>query len=222
MFVEMIDLLRCPHPHADSWLVAAAARTVGRHVMDGTLGCPVCEAEYPIHDGIADFGPAPDAGVPGDEPGGSDAERAMRLAALFGLTGPGGTVALGGRSGGDQGVVAALLAELGGVRVLTLDAPAAPLTVDQLSGLRGGGGLPLAIGSLRAAALDARTADAPRLTAAVQALAPRGRLLAPASAPLPAGVTEIARDDLQWLAERDPSPVESRPVALQRRRGGAS
>ena len=45
MFVEIIDLLRCPNAHAESWLVAAAARTVGRHIVEGTLGCPVCEAE---------------------------------------------------------------------------------------------------------------------------------------------------------------------------------
>jgi len=221
MFVEMIDLLRCPNAHADSWLVASAARTVGRHIVDGTLGCPVCEAEYAIRDGVADFGVASDAGVRGTEPGGDDEARAIRLAALLGLATPGGTVALGGVAGGAQGVVAALLAEMAGVRVLTLDAPGAPPLADQLSALRGGGGVPLAAASLRAVALDARTADARRLDAAVRALVPRGRLVAPAAASVPAGVTELVRDEHQWVAEREASPPSSRPIALERRsRGG--
>ena len=55
MFVEIVDALRCPRSHEESWLVLAARRTEDRHVLEGTLGCPVCRAEYPIHDGIADF-----------------------------------------------------------------------------------------------------------------------------------------------------------------------
>src|SRR6478672_1213012 len=55
MFVEIVDALRCPRPHEESWLVLAARRTEDRHVREGTLGCPVCRAEYAIHDGIADF-----------------------------------------------------------------------------------------------------------------------------------------------------------------------
>ena len=52
MFVELVDLLRCPRPHEDTWLVAAAEAMSGRHIVRGTLGCPVCEAEYPIRDGV--------------------------------------------------------------------------------------------------------------------------------------------------------------------------
>src|SRR3954462_15554710 len=55
MFVEIVDALRCPRAHEESWLVLAAQRTEDRHVLEGTLGCPVCHATYPIHGGIAEF-----------------------------------------------------------------------------------------------------------------------------------------------------------------------
>ena len=38
-------------------------------------------------------------------------------------------------------------------------------------------------------------------------LAPGGRLVAPADAPVPNGVTELARDERQWVAERDAVPA---------------
>ena len=55
MFIELVDALRCPQPHAESWLVVASTRTQARHILEGTLGCPVCRAEYPIVDGVVDF-----------------------------------------------------------------------------------------------------------------------------------------------------------------------
>src|SRR4051812_37019413 len=105
MFVELIDLLRCPRPHEDTWLVAAANETVGRHIVRGTLGCPSCEAEYPVVDAVADFGEAPVAGAASAE---ISADDTMRAAALLGLTTAGATVVLGGA----WQVVAAPLAEL--------------------------------------------------------------------------------------------------------------
>ena len=41
MFIELIDTLRCPTPHDESWLVLAADRMAARHVVEGTVGCPV-------------------------------------------------------------------------------------------------------------------------------------------------------------------------------------
>src|SRR5689334_5423026 len=93
MFVELIDLLRCPRPHEDTWLVASAEETASRHILRGALGCPLCGAEYPVVDGVADFGEAPVAGPAEDH---VDADDTMRAAALLGLTAPGATVVLGG------------------------------------------------------------------------------------------------------------------------------
>src|SRR5690242_21064587 len=88
MFIELVDALRCPVPHEESWLVASATRMEARHIVDGLLGCPVCHAEYPIRNGVADFRreptlpleAAPDPFLRGD------ATTAMRLAAFLGLS----------------------------------------------------------------------------------------------------------------------------------------
>src|SRR4051812_37196810 len=82
MFIELVDALRCPVPHEESWLVAAATRMEARHIVDGTLGCPVCSAEYPIRNGVVDFRRG--GGVVA-APVASSAEQAMRMAALLDL-----------------------------------------------------------------------------------------------------------------------------------------
>src|SRR5688572_33340449 len=56
VFIELIDSLRCPVDHDESWLVASIVERSGRDIVAGTLGCPVCRAEYPIRDSIAVFG----------------------------------------------------------------------------------------------------------------------------------------------------------------------
>jgi uncharacterized protein YbaR (Trm112 family) len=212
MYIDLVDSLRCPRPHPPTWLVAAALETRGRVLVRGTLGCPICEAQFPIVDGVAVFDdePATQAAVPPTddaEPG----ERALRLAALLDLAAPGGIVAVGGAW--DDALDPLL--DLTDVRALVLEPPAGWRPREPLGAVRGGG-VPVAAGALRGVALDAATADAPRLDAAVRVLRPRGRLVAPADAPMPAGVTELARDGRLWVAERAGS-VESEPVALRRR-----
>src|SRR2546423_13307889 len=51
----MIDLLRCVNDHEDTWLVASFTQITNRMVIEGTLGCPICSAEYEITGGVADF-----------------------------------------------------------------------------------------------------------------------------------------------------------------------
>src|SRR5688500_4334998 len=130
MFVELVDLLRCPRAHEDTWLVAAAEATAGRHVVRGTLGCPVCHAEYPIRDAVAWFDGAetpPAETPPADVPrppldDGERAAEAMRRAALLDLSAPGGTVVLGGA----WQLCADAVRALADVRVLLLDPPRVP------------------------------------------------------------------------------------------------
>ena len=55
MFIELIDQLRCINEHPDTWLVASFQTVSNRFVLEGSLGCPSCSAQYPIHEGIADF-----------------------------------------------------------------------------------------------------------------------------------------------------------------------
>ena len=41
----------------------------------------------------------------------------------------------------------------------------------------------------------------------VAALATRGRLVAPATAPVPIAIRELARDATEWVGEREATPV---------------
>ena len=216
MFLELVDSLRCLADHEETWLVASVTGMEGRHIMRGTLGCPVCGAEYPIVDGIARFDQPDSAAteLPADrsrlvEP---EPEDVMRAAALLGLTEGGGVVLLGGR----WSEVASPLLEIVPVHVLLVDPPGPVPLVESISVLRTTGSIPIAAGTLRAAALDASAARPETVTSTVKALRARGRLVMPASAPVPAEVVELARDDADWVGER--TPPASPPVRLTRAR----
>jgi hypothetical protein len=90
VFIELTDLLRCPAPHPESYLVLLPDRMVGRDVIAGRLGCPVCGAEYLIREGRAELGTAPHRGAAASRLDGHG------ILALLGLDGPGGFVALVG------------------------------------------------------------------------------------------------------------------------------
>ena len=209
MFIELVDALRCPRPHEESWLVLAASRLEYRHVRAGTLGCPVCHAEYPIRDGIVDFRLADDdapnqaSSQPDRAPGIAEHVAAETLAAMLNL--------------GDALGFAVLIGEwtrLAEGLLQGLDHPPPLLLVDPiagiemapgLSGVRTGVALPLAAGAARAVAVDG--IDDKRLASAAHATRAGGRLLAPARASVPAGVRELARDDSVWVGEREAPPA---------------
>lgn len=201
MFIEVVDAFRCPRPHELMWLVASADRLLDRDILTGALGCPVCGARYPIVDGVADFrpagarAPAPVApAAPADTP-----ERAIRAAALLGLTEPGGLVVLAGAWADAAHHVAALVE---GVHVLAVDPSGYVASGFGVSVARAPDTLPLRPESVRAIALDHVHAAAPFLESSAAALKPSGRLLVPAGAPIPAGIAERARDAHDWLGEK--------------------
>ncbi|MBA2686383.1 MAG: Trm112 family protein [Gemmatimonadaceae bacterium] len=203
--------------HEDSWLVARVDELVDRHVVSGELGCPVCGTRYPVREGVADFslGATPPSGIEAGESHEARERLAVRAAALLGLTEPGGIVVLAGEW------------SAAAHEILTMTENVQLLALDSALGLRSGGALslaliaellPLAHGSVRGIALDARHAT-PSLTAgAARALIPGGRLLAPVSALLPESLQELARDDEHWLATTISQTTVSAPVAIGTRR----
>jgi uncharacterized protein YbaR (Trm112 family) len=211
MFVEIVDALRCPRAHEESWLVLAAQRTEDRHVLEGTLGCPVCHATYPIHDGIAEFSEqrAHDRSN-GGEP--RTLPPADHLAAMLGLGDPLGFAVLIGAWGTRA---SELLGLLDAPPLLLVEPPAGIAMGHGLSGVRAGAMLPLASGAARAVATDAE--DAERVADAARVTRVGGRLVAPAGARLPEGVRELARDNVVWVGERQ--TMQSAPVTLHVRRG---
>jgi len=212
MFIELVDSLRCVHTHEESWLVLSATRMVARHVLDGTLGCPVCGAEFPVADGIVHLGDAqraPELTSPDDAP-----QQGLRLAALLALDEPQGFALLGGTWGRHA-------SELRGVVPVQLVLLNPPMGVEAGPGvsvlLAPPGLVPLAAASLRGAAIDEATRLA--MPALLRAVRTKGRLLAPVQLPVPAEAEELARDEAQWVAEVRVTTSPLVTLAGARRRG---
>src|SRR5436189_2504105 len=55
MHIELTEMLRCPEPHREEFLVLSTGEMSGRMVRAGIVGCPVCQREYEIVDGIVNF-----------------------------------------------------------------------------------------------------------------------------------------------------------------------
>lgn len=211
MYIELVDSLRCVEAHEDTWLVAAVTRMDGRHIVEGKLGCPICRREYPVRDGIGWF-----TDEPGDRSNNlpvvtstADEEQVARAAALLGVLDAGGILVVGGSWSG----CADALAALGAAHVVVLDAATPNATAQEVSSLVVGDRLPFAAGAVRGVALRDEAASAARLAGAVTALRSKGRLVGPADLPVPEGVTELARDSEDWVAER--LAVASPPVTLR-------
>lgn len=210
MFLELVDSLRCVRPHEDSWLVARADEMEERHIVRGELGCPICAARYPVREGVVDFtaGASHPRAVPAEQ------GLALRAAALLGLTEPGGMVVLAGEW---SACAEELLSLTDDVQLLALDFAAGLESGGALSLARIGDVMPLAAGCARGIALDLEHSTGSQLSGAALALAPGGRLIGPASAPVPPMLQELARDERNWVAAKSASAV-SAPVAIETRR----
>ena len=203
MLLSLVDSLRCPAGHEESSLVLSVEAWSGQRVAEGLLGCPICHARYPIHQGAVDF----TAGGRIVRRGGQDTPvDVMRLAAQLSLTEPGGVILLVGA----YAAVADQLAELAGVTCVLVDAPlsssAGAVNVDVADRL------PLAEGALKGAAVDEPRATDAFLEEVARRVRPLGRLVAPSRSTPPRGCRLIARDARESVVEveRLPSPITLR------------
>lgn len=185
-------------------------------MVEGVLGCPVCQAEREVRRGVLHWSAAPGASA-GAASGsasstassaGTGEDAVTRIGALLGF---GESTAPFVLSGPSAAAAVGLLGLTDAVLVL-LDPPNdSAATVATV--IRGAARVPLAARSVRGVLLDGDWAAADRALAAVDTLADGGRLVAPVSVSLPAGVRELARDDRQWVAERVGGGV---PIPLRR------
>ena len=211
MFIELVESLRCPRPHEFTWLVASTLEMAGRDIRRGLLGCPSCSARYPIRDGVVDFQtrdgttPIPDSTPLADAE--EDAELAMRVAALFDLTTPGGFVVLAGEW---AQAAAALRTVVEGVEILVLNTTVALTSGNGISLARTDGSIPIRPGVARGIALDARHAG--HVAGAARALRQYGRLVAPIAASLPPDLEELARDGRDWVATKRLETTDGVPL----------
>lgn len=207
MFVELIESLRCPRPHAETALVASAAHTEARHIIDGTLGCPHCGAEFPIEGGVARFA-QPTHATPAETP---SADVAMRLAAFLDLTDARGFALLWGRwaAHADQ------IRRIAETALVLVNAPRG-VAADVAGVIETRDALPLAPGSARAATI-AEDMTAAEVASVVRSIRDKGRLVGSATAAVPDGVAELARDEHMWVGEKTAAPGDApRFVKLER------
>ena len=207
MFIPLVDVLRCPNAHEETWLVASIDRADDRDIRAGTLGCPICTAEYPIRDGVVIF----DEAVPPPPYRAPSEEDAVRLAAALDLTDARMTAVLQG----DWGAHAPIIVGMSPVQLILVNPPDGIASGDGVSIVRAVSAS-LARGSVDAAAFDGSASPA-MIASLVASVRLGGRLVAPASIAMPDGATELVRDDDIWVAHVE-GGATSAPISLARRR----
>lgn len=182
-------------------------RLEGGRVLEGDLGCPICEARFPIHGGAACLAtPASPAGA-GDED--RDPDLAVTLAALLGTAETRGVFLLGPGLSASAGAVSRLAP---GSEILAVETSSGGGTGHEgavtplvLGGLDP---LPILDGRLRGVALSGR--ETPPWPETARVLVPGGRLVVMdptdgLDARLAGtGLTVVASDDRALVAERRP------------------
>ena len=152
MYLVLTDVLTCPRCGPDQGLIVRTDRMEGRRILEGALGCPICESKYPIRGGLADLrttDSAPALRESGISGPGFDA---MRSAALLGIAqGPAVVVMLGVT---DE-AAAEVAAIVPGLEIVTVASDAAD-GVEQsgVSRLLATAALPLRGSSVRAALIE--------------------------------------------------------------------
>jgi len=126
--IELTEMLRCPEPHGEAFLVMSTGEMLGRMVRSGILGCPICRREFPIAKGVVNFsgGETHDPGWVVATGGSHPASRiphpvdSETLQALLDLSGPGGYVVLVGAAARHAVGLAGLMS---GIHFIGINAP---------------------------------------------------------------------------------------------------
>ena len=207
MHIELTELLRCPQDHREEFLVLSTGEMSGRMVRGGVVGCPVCQCEYEIVDGVVEFAgvvsPEGLAGARGQAGAGATtrapAPDPQTLQALLDLSGPGGYVALLGDAAHAAVGLAALM---GGIHFIAVNPPAGVEELPVLSLLRTDARIPLRPSVVRAVVVGREWATPGGCAEALRVLL-RGRRLViegePADVP---GARRLAVGQGLWVGEK--------------------
>jgi uncharacterized protein YbaR (Trm112 family) len=205
MHIELTEMLRCPEPHREEFLVLSTSEMNGRMVWIGLVGCPVCHRNFEIIDGVVDFSevvtgerqlravrrtPAPESPVLLDP---------QSLQALLELTGPGGYIVLVGS--------AARLAEglaglMGGVHFVGINAPPDVEELPVLTLLQTDRVIPLRQAMARGVVVGAELARTPWVAEGVRVLLSGRRLVIEDEQAAPAGLKKLASGQGVWVGEK--------------------
>lgn len=203
MFIELVELLRCIRAHDESWLVASIDVLHDRSIIRGRLGCPICQAEYAVVEGIADFSEARVSPVLTTRAH-SPEELAVRAGAFLGLGETNGTVVLGGAWAAGAGA----LQRATDARVFVANV-AAEAVDEMVGGILVDSAMPFGVASCAGVALD-ESFSASLFENAVRVLRPGGRMVGPATIRRPASLSLLAEDADWWVAEKPPEVTSLR------------
>jgi hypothetical protein len=195
VFIELVELLRCIREHDESWLVASIEELSDRSISRGRLGCPICHAEYPVVEGVADFsGATVSPAVPSHSADPEDV--GLRAGAFLGLAENSGTVVLGG----SWAAGAVPLQRSTDARVFVANAPidAHDISIGRILVDKT---LPFGVASCAGVALD-DSFHYQVFESATRVIRAGGRMVGPASVPRPAGFALLAEDAEWWVAEK--------------------
>ncbi len=206
MHIELTEMLRCPEAHREEFLVLSTGEMSGRMVRAGVVGCPVCQREYEIVDGIVHFsghgkretGHVDDATFPVSRipfPGAD----AQTLQALLDLSGPGGYVVLLGSAARYAVGLAALM---GGIHFIGLNAPADVEELPVLTLLVCGTKIPLRDAMARGVVVGSESSGALWLAEARRVLLPGRRLVVENETARPDGITQLATGQGLFVGEK--------------------
>lgn len=209
MHIELTEMLRCPEPHGEAFLVMSTGEMLGRMVRSGILGCPICRREYPIIKGIVDFsgkGKGERGTVDDDQatlplsPSPFPAVDAETLQALLDLTGPGGYVVLVGAAARHAPGLAGLM---GGIHFVGINPPADVEELPVLSLLVSPGTIPLRQTVARGVVVGSDRLQSDWLAEARRVVLPGRRVVIEgADVPVPAGLTRLAVGEGLFVGER--------------------
>jgi hypothetical protein len=201
----LTDLLTCARCGSGQGLIVLSQRMEERRVLEGALGCPMCETKFAVRNGLADV--RADGTSAAWESGATnvDALDAFRIAALLGITEGAGFVLL---LGATQELAMAITQITPQVELIVAG-PALDEAAEQrgINRVRIGNEVPVRDGSMRgiAALTDVSRADVAMLS---RKLGYGARLIAPAALSNEdlevAGLRVLARDETLVVVVRAP------------------
>ncbi len=177
MHILLTDQVICPRCGPDFGLILLSDRLENRDIIDGALGCSNCRTMYPIEGGVAHLKASGGQELPGGAKIPADKERAMRVAALLGVTQPNAMVMVAEAGWDVAEGIAALVPDIHVVGAAGSEhAPAEAPRAGVLSRIVAGKTLPLRTGSVLGLAMVG-VAAASLLAEARRILAPGGRIV---------------------------------------------
>jgi|SRR5438552_10206912 len=204
MHIELTEMLRCPEPHRDEFLVLSTGEMSGRMVRTGIVGCPVCQKEYEIVDGVVYFGRREmrdERRVTTAHPSSliSHLSDPQTLQALLDLSGPGGYVVLLGSA---CRYAVGLAALMGGIHFIGVNAPEGVEELPVLSLLACATKIALRDTMARGVVVGNGSSGAPWLAEARRVLLPGRRLVVENETARPDGVTQLATGQGLFVGEK--------------------